>query len=379
MGKLRTASAAVALWVSFTGCYGNEPVQGEPDPLLETVYELAVIDTIGVLSGDSNLVFGDIAEASFTVSGDILILDRMNGRLSLFSGDGDLITWAGGLGEAPWEFSWATSFAPMFDGRLIVSDYAGRKTVIFTDSLSYIEAVSGYQRAAPAMLSPLPDGSFAGRDMELTQDAHGELHGENQIRRFSPDSSGYITQYMASPMFITLLDDGIDVKPASIMGAASIDGTVYCAVGSDSLYEVSGYATGGELTVSISEPWERVPKTAGEIAEEGRVTAMETDEDGTRTPVVIDVEVEPFFNAVKALSTDDLGRLWVRLGSPRIPTFRVYDGHGEYLFTVTCPELEDSGRQVSFQTRHGGVVGWDSSPLDYPKVYVMELRSPADD
>ena len=374
MDLRRIVAVAGVFALSTSGCIQVKHVPDEDDQLVrETVYELFVTDTIGVLAGDSSLVFGDIADVSFTASGDILILDRMNGKVSLFSADGEYLTSVGGFGEAPWEFSWATSFSPMFDGTLIVSDYMGRKTVEFDDVLGYKNFVTGYDQTSPANISPLPDGTFIGRSMELWQDDQGELHGENQIRRFSTDSTGFLAQYMTSPMFIRVLDDGLDVKPAAIVCTTSMDGTVYCAVRSDSLYQIKGYTTEGEERISISEPWERIPKTPEEIAEEGSVTAMQTDEDGNTAPVLIDVEVNPYHNAVADLSTDDQGRLWVRLGSSRIPAFRVYDMQGEFLFTVTCPELEEQGRQIRFQTRHGGTVAWDSSPEDYPKVYVLDM------
>ncbi len=371
-------SFALALVLSTAGCIQVKHVPDEDDPAVsDTVYELLVTDTIGVLAGDSSLVFGDIADASFTASGDIVILDRMNGKVSQFSAEGEYLTSAGGFGEAPWEFSLAAGMAPMFDGSLMVFDYIGRKIVHFDGSLGFISSATGYELSSRGMLSPLPDGTFIGKGTELRQGGEQELQGENQIRRFSMDSTGYLTQYLASPMFITILDDGIDLKPADIACTSSIDGTVYCSVRSDSLYEITGWTTGGVETVSISEPWERVPKTPEEINDQGRVPAIQTDAEGNRTRILLDVEVNPFHNAVADLTTDDQGRLWVRLGSFSVPTFRVYDGQGEFLFTVTCPELERTGRQIRFQTRHGGIVAWDTSPEDYPKVYVLDMVTAA--
>ena len=217
-----------------------------PDSTGESV-TLSVVDTMGVLAGYGNYVFGDIGDVSFSVSGDVIILDRMNCLVSIFTPSGEFVTSVGGSGDAPWEFNWDTSFAPMYDGRLIVSDYAGSKLVVFNDTLGYSSFVTGFDRTAPAMLKPLPDGTFIARHTELLQDDDGSLSGENSIR--------------------------------------------------------------------------------------------------------IEVDVDPFYNAITDLSTDHEGRLWVRLGSEQIPTFRVYSHDGEYLFTAACPELQEFGSQIRFQTR----------------------------
>lgn len=372
-GSMRVKKQALAAVIVFIACGGESEVRTaiQSDSSVDTL-TLSVVDTIGALSGENAFVFGDVSDVSYSASGDIFVLDRMNSVVSLFSPEGEFITSIGGSGDAPWEFSWATSFAPMYDGRLIVSDYAGRKLVVFNDTLGYSSCVTGYARLAPAMLKPLPDGTVIGRHTELLQDDDGALTGENSIRRWNANSTESISSYLASPMYVTQLDDGIDVKPAAIISSTSPDGSVYCTVASDSLFQIFRYSTEGLLTLEIEEPWNRIAKTDEEIEAEGSVTAMETDEDGNSRPVRIEVDVDPYHNAVEGLSTDHEGRLWVRIGSEQIPTFRIYSHSGEFLFTATCPELEEFGRQIRFQTRHGGIVAWDTSPEDYPKVYLLQ-------
>ncbi len=355
-------------------CGGDQPGSYDEtsEPAVSDTLFLAVTDTIGVLQGDSTQVFGDIGDVSFCASGDILILDRMNGFLYLFSPDGVFQKRFGGFGEAPWEFSWPTSFAPMYDSWLIVADYIGRRLVVFDDTLGFRKQITGFPNVCPAGLQPFPDGTFAGRDTELWQADDGSMQGENSIRRWNTDSTESIATYFASPMYITLLDDGLDVKPAAIMSTASVDGSIYCAVSSDSLFQVFGYTTEGELFLELEEPWERVAKTQDEIDAEAMPTAIETDEDGNRRPIRFEVEVDPFHNAVTGLSCDDQGRLWVRIGSEAVPTFRVYGPAGDFLFVARCPDLAETGRQIRFQMRHGRIIAWDRSPDDFPKVYLLE-------
>ncbi len=331
------------------------------------------MDTIGVLQGDQHQVFGEIGQACCDTSGNILVLDRMNSTVSVFSPGGDFIEMIGGTGEAPWEFSWATSMAPMYNGWLLVSDYAGGKIVVFNGEMEYSESITGFTRTAPAMLQPLPDGTYIGRDTELWQSESGELHGENSVNRWAPDSPDPLATYLASPMFITQLVDGLDVKPASLVFTTSPGGTVYCAVSSDSLFQVFSYSPEGDPVMEITEPWERVAKTQEQMEAEGIVTAMRSDDAGENVPTRIEVEVNPFHNAVKNLCCDHLGRLWVRIGSEAAPTFMVYDGDGQYQFTAACPELEQYGGQIRFQMTHGGIVAWDTQPEDYPKVYLIEM------
>ncbi len=377
MGICVTAAVAAALLLAC-GTEQIDSANGSVEPAGPDTLILCVMDTIGVLGGDTTQIFGDIGDVSYCSSGEIIVLDRMNGFLSVFSSSGDFIDRIGGLGEAPWEFSWPASFAPMYDSRLIVADYAGRRLVVFDDTLGFQYEITGFNRVCPAGLQPFPDGTFSGRSTDLWQADDGSMHGENLIQRWSTDSIGSMVTYMTSPMFITLLDDGIDVRPAALVSTVSIDGSIYCAVSSDSLFQVFGFTMEGELFLDLSEPWERIAKTQDEIDDEAMPTAVETDEDGNRRPIRIEVEVDPFHIAVAGLSTDDQGRLWVRIGSEAIPTFNVYDYTGYLLFVAQCPELESMGRQVRFQMRHGGIIAWDRAPEDYPKVYLIEIKNEED-
>lgn len=373
MKKLSFCTGFAIFVVSvFLACTPDNPdIHDLPDDSLRCdTLILSVIDTIGVLEGLSEEIFGDIGDASYNLSGEIAVLDRMTGFISFFSSEGEFITRIGGLGESPSEFHWATSFAPMYDGKLIVSDYSGRRLVVFDDSFSYEREIQDFPNSVPSGINPLPDGTFTGRDMELLQSEDGGIEGENFIRRWSPDSTGSILTYTSSPMFVTLLDDGIDVKPASFLTATSIDGSVYCSVSSDSIFEVTGYTADGVVFLQISEPWERVAKMQSEIDAEAMPTALQTDDDGSR-PVRVEAEVDLFHKAVAGLSVDDIRQIWVRVGSESIPTFRVYDSAGNLCFVARCPELQDIGRQIRFQMRHGGIVAWDRSPEDYPKIYLI--------
>ena len=372
-GKYIKAALIIVALILFA-C-GGEQMNGSLESVELTVPDtliLNVTDTIGVLQGDSTQVFGDLSDVSYCITGDIIVLDRMTGFISVFSPEGEYLSRLGGLGEAPWEFSWPTSFAPMYNGWLVVADYAGRRLVVFDDTLGFLREVTGFPTVCPARLQPFPDATFAGRATEIWQEDDGSMHGENSIRRWSVDSTGSIAAYMSSPMFITLLDDGLDVEPAALVTTTSPDGSIYCAVSSDSLYQIFGYTIEGELFLELSEPWERVAKTPEEIAAEEMPTAIETDAEGHRRAVRIEVEVDPFHSAVTGLSTDDQGRLWVRIGSEAVPSFRVYDNTGALLFVAQCPCFVTTGRQVRFQMRHGGIIAWDRSPEDYPKIYLIE-------
>ncbi|MCP4648367.1 MAG: hypothetical protein GY852_11670, partial [bacterium] len=126
--RIIVLSLTVIAVAGALACNDAQPDEiAEPDSHIaaDTLY-LTVTDTIGVYQGDPSYVFGDIGNASFTAAGDIIVLDRMNSVLSFFTPGGEFITTIGGMGESPWEFHWAASFAPMYDSHLIVSDYAGR-------------------------------------------------------------------------------------------------------------------------------------------------------------------------------------------------------------------------------------------------------------
>lgn len=367
-------AAAAAMVILIIACGNGETDSSAAETSPEETVILSVTDTIGVLQGDENQMFGDIADVSCSIDGSVMVLDKLNTTISVFTHQGEFVKRIGGVGEAPWEFAWATSIAPMYDGTLLVSDYAGLRVVVFDDTLGYSHSVNGFTHTAPAGIQPLPDGTFIGRDSELWPDGDGSLAGENTVRRWSVDSPEPLSSYLSSPMNIRMIDDGLDVKPAAMAFAASPDGCIYCAVLSDSLFQVFGYDTEGNPTLEIGEPWERVAKTPEEMEAEGTATALSTDESGTRIPITIEIEVQPFHNAVKNLLCDDQGNLWVRMGSETVPTFRIYDPAGELLFIAECPDLEHSGRQIRFKIAHGFIMAWDTEPEDYPKVYIIEME-----
>ena len=82
---MRLLFVLVGILLAF-GCENAETsrdeavTDGGPDSLI-----LSVSDTIGVLMGDSLREFGSLADVEFDSHGNILALDAMKGRITVFN------------------------------------------------------------------------------------------------------------------------------------------------------------------------------------------------------------------------------------------------------------------------------------------------------
>jgi hypothetical protein len=77
---------------------------------------------------------------------------------------------------------------------------------------------------------------------------------------------------------------------------------------------------------------------------------------------------------VVGLGVDSHGRLWAQLGTePRgnPPRFEVFTGEGEYLGQTV---VEGLTQQVRFEFWGDTVIGYDTDPDDFVKVYVLTVE-----
>ncbi len=119
--------------------------------------------------------------------------------------------------------------------------------------------------------------------------------------------------------------------------------------------------------------WTRVEKTEEEL-EEGLVHESLSTSTGSGSSVNRDRRYEGiglYREAISDLEVDGQGRIWVAQGWTEVPTFEVYDGDGSLLFVATISALENE-QGLAYCFDHG-MLGFDTQPDDYPKVYMMEV------
>jgi hypothetical protein len=75
---------------------------------------------------------------------------------------------------------------------------------------------------------------------------------------------------------------------------------------------------------------------------------------------------------IRELHADGEGRIWVLRGTETVPTFDVYDGGGNLLFTATVPGAGDNGLYWRFAIDAHGMLAWSEDPEDFARIFVLE-------
>lgn len=337
---------------------------------------LAVTDTIGVLFGDTTLEFASLNCVRFDEQGNIFALDGRKATLKVFSLEGELLKTIGRIGSGPGEFQYPTGFAFLRDGGLLVSDFGGSALVFFDSTYTFDYQIPGFFPVAPVEPVTGPGNTFIGGSLDLQQDENG-YYGTSFLGRYSGECMDPELIYRSYPLIISFGiangEESVNVENADCVWESGLNGTVYLAVRSDSTYCVERFDPDAAATVIVEREWERIPKSEEEMAEGILNEGLSRHDDGSTTVRREEVEdVDPNHLAIETLNTDQDGNVWVGQGYTSTPTFEVYDPEGSLLRVVTIPELDGvRGLRFCFM---GEMLAYDYAPIDYPKIYILELQ-----
>lgn len=368
---MRRYPVALAAACLAAACGNGGPGPSDGEAPADTL-EVAVVDTVGVMMGDSAYVFGNITDASLSDDGMLYVLDGLRCRLGIYSSEGEHIEFVGRKGSGPGEYQYPRSFALMDDGSIAVCDWGGISVTHLTPQFEVDTVLTGYRHIAPDRIAPMPDGGYVG--MSLTHRVEdGGPAGENFVARFGRSEEPEVV-YCSYPMRFTQAPDGdLNVHTAALTWDTGPDGSVWTAAVSDSIWAFTGYTASGDTITTVSRPWEKAEKTEEELAEgyehESLSTSTESGNEVRRDRRY--QGIPRFHNAITDIAVDGQGRIWVASGHTEVPTFDVYDPRGQRLFAARIPELDNSdGLEYCFDH---GMIGFDTQPEDYPKVYMLEI------
>lgn len=346
---------------------------GEPqavDPLspeggLQPV--IAVIDTIGVETGDERLTFGFVTGTGMTPSGDVAVLDAQKATLQVFSPDGVELLSMGGFGPGPGEFQFPMAMAVLPDG-YAVSDLMGGKIVFFDENGVFQRELTGFFPTPPLDIVASTPGGVTGVSMKVEAGEDG-TPGASMILASWRDSSEPSVLYHSIPVS---MDGGRVMSRPEFEIAPGPDGSVYFAEESDSLLFVLGFSALGETIFSVTEPFERISKSEEELLEESVSISLQiTDGESTLDRMRVRDE-HPWRTVVNGIGVDSLGRVWLEMGHTGSPFFRVYQPDGLSFFTV-FPEDPEGLSRARYSITPYGAVACEPDPLDWPKVYLLNL------
>lgn len=110
---------------------------------MEALRRSEVVVTIGKLGevGDNDEeVFGWVADAKFDAVGNVVVLDRLAQRVTVFDPDGRFLTKFGRSGEGPGEFGDAVALAILSSGRIAVADGRRHLEIFAEEDGEYVYA-----------------------------------------------------------------------------------------------------------------------------------------------------------------------------------------------------------------------------------------------
>ncbi len=214
---------ATAVILTFACGGGHDSVGLEEASGIETD-TLIVIDSIGVLMGDSCYMIGDIIKAEALPGGNVILFDRSTGFISTFDENGEFVFSFGGLGEAPGKFNLPGQMTVLGDGRIAVLDWMDREVCFFSAEGEYLGSRPNLGFEMPLTMTSVGDSCFVlyscpTRQIEETYKMGYELNiweGMSEEPRATP--------------FSHLFDFGMeeyDFRPGYLAVAAGSNGRVY--------------------------------------------------------------------------------------------------------------------------------------------------------
>ncbi|MBN2587526.1 MAG: 6-bladed beta-propeller [Candidatus Fermentibacteraceae bacterium] len=352
---------------------GGEDPQDRTGAAEEDFRTLAVVDSIGILMGDSSYVLGAIEGVAHEADGSILVLDRSTACIKVYDGEGGFIEQIGRRGSAPGELENPISFALLGDGRICVIDPWRGGFLTYNPDHTFQKLAVSYNSNTPALCTGLNDSGFVAGQVGY-ENENGTVSAHVSMLRYDlqPEPSHV---YMENEFVIDFMDLSATLERTLFWGAftGDRDGNVYFALMEPDIYEITGIREDGTRFMTATREIEQVAKTEQEKAdEEAWVLAKLRGWDANWG--VEDYVPQPYRNQVRQLGVDGQGRLWALRGTREDPTFDIFDSQtGEFLFTAVLPDIGYQGLFLNFTVDQGGILAYSENPADYPKIYIVEL------
>ncbi len=358
--------SSLFMLISCGGSDSTETSNDSPQPQ----YDLIKVDSIGIELGDSNYVFGAVIDAIYLADGRIALLDILQKKVFVYSGNGEFLGSAGGEGMGPGEFISPYTLTSLSDGGFAVADIQQRKIIFFDSSLQYVRELCGFQPMAPDRIGIGPNGSFFGRRHNWYYDEEEEeLYSGSEYCLWSdsvePDQT-YQENY-----FLHSSDDHFFCSIAS-----SSDGRFFSMPSSKTEYVITGYTSEGDVGFFIEIPWETKYLTEEELqAARPHMVIPGPGSESTSSELSANWLPDSIRGAGSLAGLDGENRLWVKSGrgetaSPVFDLYNSIDGSSLGSVETTLPAI---ARYWNIKIFESGILGWDHNPEDYPRVYILEL------
>jgi len=359
------------------GCGGESPPE---EVTLGASIDTIIVtpsDTIGILMGDSNYVFGTIGDALYTNEGNIAVLDEAACCVKIFDPSGEFLMQIGREGSGPGEMLYPGGMVLLSDGSFGVLDQAAGGFSRFSADGSFDSLQIDFMgQGVPQWAWGVDNDAFVGASNVTSMQEDAMLISFKVGRwEYSPEPAVvyFENSFPFDPSdMAALLENTI----FSVAFAADRDGVVYVAPVSSSEYHIDIYDRDGTLLSSISRDLPRVEKSPEEIADETAMISAILRERGVPEHL-IDYAPDPFHWMIppQSLGADGLGRIWVQNGTAMDPVMDVYSRDGEHLAVVRIggvmkPDILDF---VNFKVQPQGILAYSLQDPDFPRLYVIPM------
>ncbi len=367
-GVLMRKIILVSILLFVFGCAEeNNPVQPvEPAILQDT---LQVVDSIGVLLGDSCCMFGSIADFTTFSGGRPAVLDRVKGTVSVFDRDGSFLFSAGGLGEGPGEFQYPQKLTCLSSGIIVVGELLGAVNALDENGNYLGRWTMPGMAGLPLDLIPFDDSTFVGYYF-LTSFQDGQPMVSYFLSRFHAVTGEQLTEYFrwdGNPSPDT------DFTPGFLNAAGDGRGRLYVSMAENDRWMVEVFGESSEPldTLLLFSERERLTAAPDSGFVSGCIRCSYAFSDGSGEMEMHTVNMPEDHPFISSLGVDGEGNIWCRRGGVPGDVWDIVSPEGEHLGEVRA-ELPDSAYYVQMDVSPEGVLAFDIFTDDYHRLYLME-------
>ncbi len=371
----RIALALIAAIV-LSSCGEQAREELSTSTALDTIV-ISPLDTIGVLTGDSNYVFGTIGDAIYTEEGNIAVLDESACCVKVYDPSGQFLMQIGRRGSGPGEFLNPGGMVLLSDGRIGVLDQnTGGLHSYMTNGVFDSLLIDFHGMPVPQWAWGVDSLAFVGAITDFQQEDDGmtvrflvgrwELSTDPEVIYFTSDFP-FNPQDMASFLEKTFF---------SCTYAADRDGYVYVSPISSSNYLIDVYEPDGTLYSTISRNMPRIQKTQKEIDDEtAMVTTILTERGMPENMIDYRPDQYRWMIQPQGMGADGQGRIWVHSGSADGIIMDVYSREGDHLAVVRIDGVEnrDMADFVNVKVQPQGILAYSLQDLSYPRLFVLPM------
>ncbi len=365
------------LLIALLSCGDDTPsIQDSGETSVDTII-VAPSDTIGILMGDSNYVFGTIGDVLYTSGGNIAVLDETACCVKIFDPSGEFAVQLGREGSGPGEMLHPGGMILLSEGSIGVLDQPTGGLHCFSEDGTFDRLSIDFQgQALPQWAWGVDNNAFVGAftDVSMQDDV---MMASFIIGRWE-DSPEPVIVYSDNSFPFNPEDMTTFIRNTFFSAAytAARDGSVYIAPVSSSEYRIDIFNKDGTFQSSIIRDMPLIEKSPEEIEDEIAIITVILKERGV-PEYMIDWEPDPYRWMInpQGIGVDEIGRIWVQNGSTDACILDVYSMDGEHLAVVEIEGVTSPGVMdfINFKVQSQGLLAYSLQDQDYPKVYIIPM------